>query len=93
MEVFNRICEAWSLSAEERSKLIEAGSKGNKLANISYVTGIYNALHTLFKSPSQANEWVRLPNPEFDGRSALDVMFDGPGGLKKVRQYLDTQKI
>jgi hypothetical protein len=65
------------------------------LKRISYVLGIYKALHLLFTEPGQANSWVRRSNaaPMFGGRSALDRMMAGHlADLSAVREYLDAQR-
>jgi hypothetical protein len=65
------------------------------LERISYVLGIYKALHSLFVDRAQADSWVRRPNaaPMLGGQSALDRMLAGQvGGLCIVRQYLEEQR-
>ena len=44
------------------------------IERISYILGIYKALHILFPDDAQADEWVKRPNGGslFGGRSALD---------------------
>ena len=65
------------------------------MERISYILGIYKALHLLFTEPSQANSWVRRSNaaPMFGGKSALERMISGRlTDLSAVRQYLDAQR-
>ncbi|KFN45476.1 hypothetical protein N790_02380 [Arenimonas malthae CC-JY-1] len=65
------------------------------LERISYVLGIYQALHVLFVVPAQADEWIKRANAAalFAGGSALDRMLGGQmSDLSAVRQYLDSQR-
>lgn len=65
------------------------------LERISYILGIYKALHLLFADRAQADGWVRRPNAAlmFGGRSALERMLAGDvADLHAVRQYLDAQR-
>jgi hypothetical protein len=62
-------------------------------ARLSYVFGIYSALHVLFPVPERADAWVRKPNdaPLFGGDTALARMLGGQvADLFQVRQYLDA---
>lgn len=92
-KIFEEISSAWSLSDEERTRLLEKAPDGDSILMVSYLMGIYRALHTLYEQPAQANSWVRRPNRYFDDQPALDVMLKDPDGLKKVRQYLDAQLV
>lgn len=61
------------------------------LDRISYVLGIYKALHILFSERS-ARDWLRNPNqaPLFGGKSPLDYLLTGQlVALADVRRYLD----
>lgn len=65
------------------------------LDRISYLLGIYKALHLLLPSARAADEWVRRPNaaPLFQGQSALQRMLGGAVvDLADVRRYLDAQR-
>ena len=65
------------------------------LERISYILGIYKALHLLFADRAQADGWVRRPNAAlmFGGRSALERMLAGQvADLYVVRQYLEGQR-
>lgn len=60
------------------------------LERVSYVLGIYKALQLLFPDPIQADGWMRRPNRDFGGRSALDHALGGRVvDLADVRRYLD----
>jgi hypothetical protein len=63
------------------------------LERLSYVSGIYKALQILLPSPTQWREWVKKPNRDFGGKSAMDVMLAGRViDLADVRRYLDAQR-
>jgi len=64
------------------------------LERISYILGIYKALHILLPSEN-ADNWVRRENnaPLFNGQTALDRMLAGNVyDLAVVRQYLDAER-
>ncbi len=64
------------------------------LKRISFVLGIYAALHTLFPDQQQADGWIRRPNAgaPFKGEPALALMCTGRlGDLEIVREYLEGQ--
>jgi len=61
---------------------------------ISYVLGIYGALHSLFVDAGQADGWIKRSNlaPLFCGCSALERMLAGHvADLYLVRRHLDAQ--
>ena len=106
---FFRLAEEWQLSEAEQIILLglppdfELGrwrrgdivaANDETLERISYLLGIYKAIHTLLPLPARANSWMRAPNsaPMFGGRSALDRMLRGSiADLRSVRAYLDAQ--
>lgn len=110
LRTFFRITDAWGLTADQERRLLgnpgrstffrwKAGQHGSLthdvLERISYVLGIYKALHILLPSRSHADGWVQRPNtaPLFGGGSALDRMLGGQvSDLFVVRQYLDAQR-
>lgn len=64
----------------------------DQLDRISYMLGIYKALHILFPSEVQADSWVHRPvnMPGFSGQSAMDLMRNGGmSDLQNVRRFLD----
>lgn len=109
LRTFFRICEKWRVPPEQQALILgcrdgttfDAWLRGDYaevsedvLIRISYVLGIYKALHTIFPDERNADGWVTAPNsaPLFAGRSAIDLMVDrGVGGLAGVRSYLETQ--
>ena len=109
LRTFWKLAEAWELSATEQATLLGVGrttlyqwKQGkvgsldrHQLERLSYLFGIYAALHILFPLARRANEWLRKPNaaPLFGGRSALDRMLGGQvSDLFVVREYLDAQR-
>lgn len=109
LRTFFRISEKWQMSPEQQGSLLgcedrrtlDAWRRGDcsdlppdVLIRISYVLGIYKALHTIFPNELQADCWVMRPNsaPLFAGRPAIDLMAEGSiDGLATVREYLDAQ--
>ena len=106
---FWRLAEAWQLTAAEQMTLLGIGRttfyqwKQGKpvsldrhvLERLSYLFGIYAALHILLPTPERADGWIRQPNtaPLFGGHSALQRMLGGQvADLFVVRQYLDAQR-
>ena len=110
LRTFFRIAEFWNLSVEEQMTLLGLTARStffnwkkdrntvlpkDILERISYILGVYKALHLLLPDEKAADEWVRRPNtaPLFGGRSALDRMLSGQvADLFVVRQYLDAQR-
>lgn len=76
-------------------KLPEVALNRDLLERISYVIGIYKALHILLQNKDHADAWVHQPNQAepFHGQSALERMKGGSiVDLAVVRQYLDAQR-
>lgn len=76
-------------------KKVEAGEgislSADTLERLSYLAGIYKALQLLFSDSKQWQQWVRKPNRDFGGQSALDRMLAGRVvDLADVRRYLDS---
>lgn len=74
---------------------IEAGEhirlSRDTLERLSYVAGIYKSLQLLFPNPEQWSGWIRSPNRDFGGRTALEYMLGGKViDLADVRRYLDS---
>ncbi len=109
LRTFWRLAQAWQLSVSEQLTLLgvarttlyqwKQGKVGpldrHVLERLSYLFGIYAALHILLPVPERANEWVRKPNnaPFLGGQSALDRMMGGQvADLFVVRQYLDAER-
>ena len=66
----------------------------DRLTRISYLIGIYKALHILHGA-ALADQWVRLPNrnPIFAGQTPLAFMIRGGlPALQTVRRLLDARR-
>lgn len=110
LRAFFQITRRWDLTTDQERRLLgnpgrstyfrwkrdQAGQVPHDvLERISYLLGIYKALHILFPNDQQADGWVRRPNtaPLFGGAAALDRMLGGQvADLFVVRQYLDAQR-
>ncbi|MDA3922519.1 MAG: DUF2384 domain-containing protein [Salinisphaera sp.] len=67
----------------------------DQLERVSYLLGIYKALHILLPSTELADSWIRRANtaPGFDGQPAIAIMCQGSmSDLQGVRRYLDAQR-
>lgn len=110
LRAFFNIARKWGLSADQERRLLGSPGRStyfrwkkehagavphDVIERISYILGIYKALHILFPDEAQADGWVKRPNdgPLFGGRSALERMLGGQvADLYVVRQYLDAQR-
>jgi hypothetical protein len=106
---FFKLAAAWSLRDEEARELLGGLSSStfyewkkqpdrvlevDRITRISYLLGIYKALHILH-GDQLADEWVKLPNKNavFGGRTPLSQML--AGGLlamQTVRKLLDARR-
>ena len=108
---FFALAQRWGLTAKAERTLLgeppestffkwKAERAARRLSNdvlerISYLLGIYKALHILLPSARAADEWVHKPNtaPLFQGQSALQRMLGGRVvDLADVRRYLDAER-
>lgn len=110
LRTFFNIARDWRLSEKEQMAILgltarstlhswKAGAVGrigrDALERISYVLGIYKALHILLPVRAEADGWIRRPNrhPLFNGAPAIARMASGQvADLYVVRQYLDSQR-
>lgn len=110
LTAFFNITAAWHLGAEEERVLLGSPARStffkwksdraarlspDTLERISYVMGIYKALHILLPTQEMADGWVKKANraPGFGGKSALDRMLAGRViDLADVRRYVDAQR-
>lgn len=110
LRAYFRISAVWGLSTEQERVLLGMPARStyfrwkrdqqgpltqDVLERISYLLGIYKALHILFPNEQQADGWVNRPNSAslFGGSSALQRMLGGQvADLYVVRQYLDGQR-
>jgi hypothetical protein len=110
LTAFFNIADAWGLSAEDERTLLgspprstffkwksERQSKLSQdtLERISYIMGIYKALHILLPTSEAADAWIKKPNAATiaNGKSVLERMRGGRVvDLADVRRYLDAQR-
>ncbi len=110
LDAFFNLAAHWGLKAKEERVLLgsppdstfykwksthTAKLSVDTLQRISYLLGIYKALHILLPTSRAANEWIRKPNgaPLLNGQSALERMLSGSLiDLADVRRYLDAQR-
>lgn len=106
---FFRIVERWKIRDEDARELLGGLSSSayyewkknpdrilevDRMTRISYLVGIYKALHILY-GDKLADEWVKLANSNaiFSGRTPLAYMM--AGGLlamQSVRKLLDARR-
>jgi hypothetical protein len=109
LKAFFKIMARWKVRDEDVRLLLGGVSNGpfyemkrdpdrvldaDRLARISYVIGIFKALHILH-STRLADEWIRLPNanPVFAGQTPLAYMLRGGlPAMQIVRRLLDARR-
>jgi hypothetical protein len=109
LKAFFKIMARWKVRDEDVRLLLGGVSNGpfyemkrdpdrvldaDRLARISYVIGIFKALHILH-STRLADEWIRLPNanPVFAGQTPLAYMLRGGlPAMQVVRRLLDARR-
>ncbi|HEY0969396.1 MAG TPA: MbcA/ParS/Xre antitoxin family protein [Gemmatimonadales bacterium] len=109
LRAFFNIMARWQVRDEDARALLGGVSNGpyyalkkhpertldtDTLLRISYLVGIFKALHILHSEPL-ADEWVRLPNTNriFGGRTPLDYMVQGGvPAMQTVRRLLDARR-
>ncbi len=110
LTAFFNIAAAWNLSADDERTLLGSPPRStffkwkseratklpqDTLERISYIMGIYKALHILLPTSEAADRWVKKPNAAWitGGKSALDRMRGGRViDLADVRRYLDAER-
>ncbi|MGA8534923.1 MAG: antitoxin Xre-like helix-turn-helix domain-containing protein [Candidatus Tumulicola sp.] len=78
-----------------KSQPQRANLSHDTLDRISYLTGIYKALHILLPNDEAADSWIHRANdaPLFSGGSPLARMLSGSmHDLFLVRSYLDAER-
>jgi hypothetical protein len=108
MDGFFAIVEKWKLTAEQQCDLLGGVSKSNlyslkiaagmrtqdELTRISYLVGIYKALHILLPE-RLADKWMTQANDNllFRGHTPLEYAIKrGIPGLSEVRRLLDASR-
>jgi hypothetical protein len=111
LRTFFRIADAWGMSLGEQRAALgniakqtlynwrdhpeSARLSDDQLDRLSYLLGIYKALHIIFTRPEQADSWIRRPNdaPPFGRKPAAATLFSGKmEDLMRVRRYLDAAR-
>jgi hypothetical protein len=106
---FFKLVKAWGLRDDEACNLLGGLSSSafyewkkkpgrvlevDRITRISYLLGIYKALHILY-GDDLADRWVSMPNRNriFDGKTPLATMQEGGiPALRTVRQLLDARR-
>jgi len=109
LKAFFNIATRWQIRDEDARALLGGVSNGpyyqmkknpdrvldaDTLLRISYLIGVFKALHILHSEPL-ADEWIRLPNANriFAGRSPLAYMLAGGlPAIETVRRLLDARR-
>ena len=109
LKAFFAMMRAWQVRDEDARALLGGVSNGpfyemkrhpgrtldtDRLMRISYLLGIYKALHILH-ADALADEWVQLPNrnPIFGGETPLAYMLRGGlPAMQTVRRLLDARR-
>jgi len=109
LKAFFSIMSRWKIRDDDVRMLLGGVSNGpfyelkrrpektldvDRLTRISYVLGIFKALHILH-GPAIADDWVQLPNrhPLFSGDTPLRYMLRGGlPALQTVRRLLDARR-
>lgn len=109
LRAFFNIMARWQVRDEDARLLLGGVSNGpyyalkknpdrtldaDTLLRVSYLVGIFKALHLLHSEPL-ADEWVRLPNANrlFGGQRPLDYMArGGVPAMQTVRRLLDARR-
>jgi uncharacterized protein (DUF2384 family) len=106
VKTFFSILDKWEIDGNTGAHLLGGMSRASifnlkrsprtlsqdELMRVSYIIGIYRALHMLF-GEALANQWMKRPNdnPLFLGRTPLEyVLQEGIPGLQNVRNLLDA---
>jgi len=110
LRTFFNILERWHLGPQEGQTLLgtpgstyfrwkkqpdQAQVDADKLERISYILGIYKALHLIYSDESVADNWLKRPNtnPLFAGHPPLDRLLGGHvADLFVIRQHLDARR-
>jgi len=103
IRTFVKIADRWEVEFEERARLLQvsvpvlegwcadtqsAQLETSQLERISFLLGIFIALHTMYGGQALADDWPKKQNTDFGERRPLDRMFDGIDGIREVRDYI-----
>jgi uncharacterized protein (DUF2384 family) len=102
IEALRSLSELWRLSRDEAARLLQvpedmiarwfevpdrARLEPSQLERVSYLLGIYGALHSFYGDQQAADDWPRRPNAYFGERMPMDRMLDGIDGIIEVHGY------
>ncbi len=105
-----RLAAEWGLTVEQLGTLLGSVAPStwhswvknppkdlgvDRLTRVSYLLGIYTALHVLYPRSPLADEWVKRPNSNvlFAGRCPLDTLLHGGiNAMDRVRSLLDARR-
>jgi hypothetical protein len=106
---FFNIVQRWQLKNDEARELLGSVSSStyyeikknptntldvDRITRVSYLIGIYKALHGLYGDPL-ADQWVKMPNTNmlFAGHSPLEMMMQGGiVAMQQVKTLLDSSR-
>ena len=107
LEGFFAILDKWGISMEQagvllgerlrssvyKLKTVPSTLRSDELLRISYLIGIYKALHILLPD-DLADKWMTQPNdnPLFRGQPPLDYILRGIPAMQQVRSLLDAAR-
>ncbi|MEC8811521.1 MAG: MbcA/ParS/Xre antitoxin family protein [Pseudomonadota bacterium] len=96
-KLFRELAAEWALTQAEQNSLLSDGVSekydvsDSDLYRISALIGIYRSLQMLLGSDQARRTWIRKPNNEWDGLSALEIMSTGRfEDIQKVNRYLQA---
>lgn len=110
LRTFFNIVDTWRLGPDTGQTLLGTSSSTyfrwkkdpnqaqlslDTLERISYILGIYKALHLIYSDNEVANSWLERPNtnPIFGGEPPLKRLLGGQvADLYLTRQYLDARR-
>jgi len=109
IRTFINIAQQWNLTVDEQMVLLGRPSRStffkwksdsdhallsrDTLERVSYVLGIYKALHILYPDRAVADGWIKRDNdvPMFVGQSPMKRLLAGNvSDMYVIRQYLDA---
>ncbi len=105
LRAFFKQADIWDLTVEEQMILLGRPSRStfynwragkisgvphDTLSRLSHLMAIQHNLHAIFDDPDQAQAWIKKPNAQLSGQSALERLLAGEMmDLYFVRVYLD----
>lgn len=84
----NQQLAEWSSDIKSNGKV---SLPANAVMRISHILSIFKSLQIIFHDSSRADEWIKRPNRNFGGESALGYILKGNmNALTEVRHYIDS---